>query len=217
MQGSSKDKLGNDEQRAASESVVPFKISKKELSELINTYQTRKFEEDIVASEAHGGVEGLAEKICVDPKFGLTGEDFPLRTQHFGNNYRPPLIAKTWLKLFWAALDDFMLKVLIFASIFSIVFDMILASPDHRSHAWIEGAAIMIAVMLVAGVGSFVDWKKEVQFVKSRAKSEEKNVCCVLRSGEVVVIHHNFLHVGDIINVEYGMAVPVDGIVLQAT
>jgi hypothetical protein len=34
----------------------------------------------------------------------------------------------------------------------------------------------MIAVMLVAGVGSFVDWKKEVQFVKSRAKSEEKNV-----------------------------------------
>lgn len=75
----------------------------------------------------------------------------------------------------------------------------------------------MIAVMLVAGVGSFVDWKKEVQFVKSRAKSEEKNVCCVLRSGEVVVIHHNFLHVGDIINVEYGMAVPVDGIVLQAT
>jgi hypothetical protein len=70
----------------------------------------------------------------VDPKFGLTGEDFPLRTQHFGNNYRPPLIAKTWLKLFWAALDDFMLKVLIFASIFSIVFDMILASPENRSH-----------------------------------------------------------------------------------
>jgi hypothetical protein len=28
--------------------------------------------------------------------------------------------------------------------------------------AWIEGAAIMIAVLLVAGVGSFVDWKKEV-------------------------------------------------------
>jgi ATP/ADP translocase len=78
-----------------------------------------------------------------------------------------------------------MLKVLIFASIFSIVFDMILASPDHRKHAWIEGAAIMIAVMLVAGVGSFVDWKKEVQFVKSRAKSEEKNVCSVLRNGNV--------------------------------
>ena len=40
----------------------------------------------------------------------------------------------------------------------------------------------MIAVMLVAGVGSFVDWKKEVQFVKSRAKSEEKNVVSITKS-----------------------------------
>lgn len=70
----------------------------------------------------------------MDPKYGLTGEDFPKRTVHFGSNYRPPLIAKSWLKLFWAALDDFMLKVLIFASIFSIVFDMVLASPSHRKH-----------------------------------------------------------------------------------
>jgi len=51
-------------------------VGKKELAELINTYQTRKFEEDIVACDTLGGVEGIAEKIHVDPKFGLTGEDF---------------------------------------------------------------------------------------------------------------------------------------------
>lgn len=110
-----------------------------------------------------------------------------------------------------------MLKVLIVAAVFSITFDMILASPSHRSHAWIEGAAIMIAVIIVASVGSFVDWKKEVQFVKSRAKSDEKNVCVVLRNGKTETLHHNHLHVGDIINVEYGMAIPVDGLVIQAT
>lgn len=71
--------------------------------------------------------------------------------------------------------------------------------------------------MTVATVGSFVDWKKEVQFVLSRAKSEEKNICCVLRNGVIEQVHHNFLHVGDIINVEYGMAIPVDGLILQAT
>ena len=37
-----------------------------------------------------------------------------------------------------------------------------------RDVAWIEGAAIMIAVFIVASVGSFVDWPKDVQFVKSR-------------------------------------------------
>jgi len=115
------------------------------------------------------------------------------------------------------ALDDFMLKVLIVAAIFSITFDMILADDSHRAYAWIEGFAILVAVATVATVGSFVDWRKEVQFVKSRAKSDEKNVCRVLRNGEIIEIHHNFLHVGDVINVELGMANPVDGIIFQAT
>lgn len=70
-----------------------------------------------------------------------------------------------------------MLKVLVVAAVVSLVLDMSLADADHRKTAWIEGAAIMVAVLLVAGVGSLVDWKKEVQFVKSRAKSDEKNVC----------------------------------------
>ena len=37
-----------------------------------------------------------------------------------------------------------------------------------------------------------------------------------MRNGKIEVIHNNFLHVGDIIYVEYGMAIPVDGICLQA-
>lgn len=110
-----------------------------------------------------------------------------------------------------------MLKVLIAAAIFSIIFDMILADESHIAYAWIEGFAILVAVATVATVGSFVDWKKEVQFVKSRAKSDEKNVCKVLRRGNYSELHHNFIHVGDVINVEYGMANPVDGIIINAT
>ena len=48
--------------------------------------------------------------------------------------------------------------------------------------AWIEGAAIMVAVATVATVGSFVDWKKEVQFVISRAKSDLQNVVSFLKA-----------------------------------
>jgi magnesium-transporting ATPase (P-type) len=75
----------------------------------------------------------------------------------------------------------------------------------------------MIAVIIVASVGSFVDYKKELQFVKSRKASDAKNVCSVLRNGEYAVLHHNELHTGDILKVEYGMAIPVDGIVMNAT
>lgn len=42
--------------------------------------------------------------------------------------------AKSWISLFFATLDDFMLKVLIVASIFSITFDMILAHAEERAH-----------------------------------------------------------------------------------
>ena len=32
--------------------------------------------------------------------------------------------------------------------------------------AWIDGTAILIAVAVVSGVGSVVDWRKELEFVK---------------------------------------------------
>lgn len=70
----------------------------------------------------------------MDVKVGLTGSDFKSRSDQFGSNYREPLKAKSWITLFFGALDDFMLKVLIVAAIFSIVFDMILAHPEERSH-----------------------------------------------------------------------------------
>ena len=34
----------------------------------------------------------------------------------------------------------------------------------------------MVAVMLVSGVGSFVDWRKEVAFLAVKLKQMEKNV-----------------------------------------
>ena len=80
------------------------------------------------------GVEGIISKLKVDVKVGLTGSDFKSRTEQFGSNYREPLKAKPWIKLFLEALDDFMLKVLIVAAAFSITFDMILAHPEERSH-----------------------------------------------------------------------------------
>lgn len=83
----------NDVERATQH----FPISKKELKDLIDKYKTRTFDEEITACAAHGGVEGLADKLKVDIKVGLTGSDFPDRTEQFGNNYREPLKAKMWI------------------------------------------------------------------------------------------------------------------------
>jgi len=38
-----------------------------------------------------------------------------------------------------------------------------------------------------------------------------------LRNGVTEDVHHNYLHVGDVIFIDYGMKIPVDGLVLSAT
>lgn len=58
------------------------------------------------------------------------------------------------------ALEDFTLRILIVASIVSIAIEVGTATPDHRSIAWIEGAAIMVAVMISATVTAANDYQK---------------------------------------------------------
>lgn len=176
----------------------------------------RTYNEDLVSIESYGGITGIQQKLKVDPKQGLTGSDYVDRTTHFGNNMKEPLKRTHFCVMFIRALNDFMLKILLVCATLSIIIDMIFATPEERQHAWIDGVAIYTAVLVVSGVSSVVDYHKEGQFLKSKAKSREKDVCIVLRNGKEEEIHHDFLHVGDIIKIIAGMQIPVDGIVLSS-
>jgi hypothetical protein len=59
-----------------------------------------------------------------------------------------------------------MLRVLIVCAIFAIVVDMSFASHEERGHAWIEGAAILIAVIVVSNVTAWSDYTKEGNFLE---------------------------------------------------
>ncbi len=80
------------------------------------------------------GVEGISNKLKVDSTKGRSGDSFPDRTKFFGNNYREPLKAKTFCTIFFEALDDFMLKVLIVAATGSLIFEYIGADPEDYGH-----------------------------------------------------------------------------------
>lgn len=117
--------------------------------------------------------------------------------------------------MFLAALDDFMLKLLIVCAIVSITLDTAMAEPEERSIAWIDGFAIMVAVLVVSGVGSIVDYRKEVAFVQKRNDADLSKIVDMRRNGKPVLNqHHNEINVGDIIRLKYGMQIPVDGILI---
>jgi len=105
------------------------------------------------------------------------------------------------------ALDDFMLKILIVAAIISLIVSMIF-EKDHRNIAWVEGAAILVAVFVVSFVTAWNDYKKEEQFMKLNAYSDAQNNVNVMREGKKCVINFDDIKVGDIVQVEVGMAIP---------
>ena len=69
---------------------------------------------------------------------------------------------------------------------------------------WIEGAAILFAVVVVVIVTSFNDWQKERQFRGLQSKIEHEHKFATIRGGEVLQVPVSDLLVGDICQVKYG-------------
>jgi magnesium-transporting ATPase (P-type) len=70
----------------------------------------------------------------VDPDKGLTEneEEHAKRDSQFGSNYKPPPARTPFCTFFIAAMDDFMLKILLVCAVISIVIDMSFAEKGHR-------------------------------------------------------------------------------------
>lgn len=114
------------------------------------------------------------------------------------------------------ALDDFMLKILIVAALISLIVSMIFES-NHREIAWVEGAAILVAVFVVSSVTAWNDYKKEEQFMKLGAYSDKQNNVSVLREGKDETINFDDIKVGDLVRIEPGMAIPCDAILIRGS
>ena len=80
---------------------------------------------------------------------------------------------------------------------------------------WVDGIAIIIAIVIVILVGSINDYQKERQFSRLNAKKEERLIK-IRRNGEKIVIASDQVMVGDICMVEPGDVITVDGIIISA-
>lgn len=69
---------------------------------------------------------------------------------------------------------------------------------------WIEGVAILVAVLVVVFVTAFNDWRKEKQFRGLQSKIEHEHKFAVIRGGEAMQIPVGDIVVGDICQVKYG-------------
>ncbi|KAI0481986.1 calcium-translocating P-type ATPase [Xylariaceae sp. FL0804] len=139
------------------------------------------------------------------------------RTRVFGKNVLPSKKATPLWRLAWNAYNDKVIILLTIAAVISLAlglyetFGVPRGPDDPPSVDWVEGVAIIIAILIVTLVGSLNDWQKERAFVKLNAKKEDREIK-VVRSGKSFKINVNEIQVGDVLHLEPGDLVPVDGI-----
>ncbi|RPA93907.1 calcium-translocating P-type ATPase [Choiromyces venosus 120613-1] len=154
---------------------------------------------------------------------GATGNSAPVEHQFqdrkriFKDNALPAKSAKSIWKLMWEQYQDKILILLTVAAVISLALGLYEAlgvkhpAGSPPSVDWVEGVAIVVAIVIVVLVGSLNDWQKERQFVKLNAKKEDR-VVKAIRSGKSVQISVHDIMVGDVLHLEPGDMIPADGI-----
>nr|CAB3224470.1 plasma membrane calcium-transporting ATPase 3 [Phallusia mammillata] len=181
-------------------------------------------------------VHGLCKQLKTSPTDGLTTNpaDLEHRRKVFGSNLIPPKKPKTFLELVWEALQDVTLIILEVAAIISLGLSFYQA-PDgdtavclpanfqgtggeagEGAAGWIEGAAILISVIVVVLVTAGNDYTKEKQFRGLQNKIEQEQKFATIRDGQVLEIPVADIVVGDVTQVKYGDLLPADGVIIQS-
>ena len=141
------------------------------------------------------------------------------RKRVFKDNRLPVKKGKSLLQLMWITYNDKVLILLSIAAAISLAVGLYQTfgtkhDPEHPPIEWVEGVAIIVAIVIVVVVGSLNDWQKELQFVKLNKKKQDRNVN-VIRSGKTREISVFDVLVGDVMHLEPGDMIPVDGIFIE--
>ncbi|KAF7596652.1 plasma membrane calcium [Aspergillus hancockii] len=210
----------------------PFAFSPGQLNKLLNP-------KSLPAFAALGGLPGLVNGLRTDATAGLSSTEAALhmdganqtpisaanessqphadRIRVYKRNTLPEKKPTPLWRLMWMAYNDKVLILLTAAAAISLALGLYETfGVEHQPGApmgvdWIEGCAICVAIVVVVMVGSLNDYQKEKAFVKLNAKKEDREVN-VIRSGKTVRISVHDLLVGDVLHLEPGDFVPVDGI-----
>jgi magnesium-transporting ATPase (P-type) len=141
-----------------------------------------------------------------------TDPDKKERVRKFGKNDPVVKAPKTLWEMVLEIFDDQTIQILCFAAIASLI----LGTATHGlSEGWLEGVSILLAVAIITVVTSGNNYMKEQQFRKLSEVAARKDVN-VTRNGQVLNMSVYDLLVGDIVQIETGEIISVDGIVVKA-
>jgi P-type Ca2+ transporter type 2C len=177
----------------------------------INAAQMHESNLAQLQSDKVGNIAGLAKLLHTDTESGIDLKTVATRKALFGENHLPSTPRKSFWQLFVGSFEDATLQILIVAALVSLAIGIY----DDPATGYVEGCAILAAVLVVSVVTSANDYQKESQFRELSAANDAVDVV-VQRGGLHWQISVHEIVVGDIVCLEAGDQIPCDGVLLQA-
>ena len=158
-----------------------------------------------------GGIQGLCKTLSTSKSKGIDSKSIPRRQQEFGKNEGFKPTRDSIFDIIWDSLQDTVIQILICASFISLIIGT-LQDPES---GWIEGVAILIAVIIVVTVTTSNDYVKDGKFIKL-SNSVNLHQVIVTRDSREQEIPSSDLVVGDLLHINPGEVLEVDGILAKS-
>ncbi len=153
--------------------------------------------------------EEVLKSLETDRKYGITEEEASRRRQKYGKNKLQDKPKESMLKKFIKQFNDFMIIILIIASIVSAGISTMQGENDYIDSIIIIAIVILNAIM---GVVQEAKAEKSIEALREMTPPKAK----VIRKGITNEINAEDLVPGDIIILEAGNYVPADGRIIES-
>lgn len=133
-------------------------IKPEEFEDLFEAYMGRQWDEDITKITQLDGMTNIIRKLKTDAKNGLTTEEVNSseREQIYDNNKKPEPERSTFCEFCWEAMKDDTMRILLLCGIVSLILGSTV--DKHPQIGWIDGFAIIVAVVIVVLVTALNDY-----------------------------------------------------------
>ncbi|TLS30659.1 hypothetical protein PpBr36_03935 [Pyricularia pennisetigena] len=141
------------------------------------------------------------------------------RRRVFGENKLPKRKQRSFLELAWIAFNDKLIFLLTASATISLalgIYEAVEAEEGEPRIQWLDSVTVMVAIAVIVFGSATNDWNKNRKFAKLNERKEQRDVK-VIRSGKTMNISIYDLLVGDIMHIETGDVVAVDGVLVNGS
>jgi Ca2+-transporting ATPase len=154
-------------------------------------------------------IEETVQGLYADVQNGLSEADAADRLEKYGSNELTAKKSKSFIERFIDQLKDFMIIILILASIISAIITVL-----EGEYSFVDPIVIIFIVLLNAVLGVVQESKAEkaLDALKNMSSPNAK----VIRDGKINSIKSSELVLGDIVLIEAGDFIPADGRIIES-